>query len=171
MTEINVVWGPPGSGKTTHVNENKGDNDLIFDYDSLMRDLSGRHLHDRNESLDAYVMAFRDSTVSLLASESDIDSAWLIIALPTNDTCKTLDTLGANYIFMESSKDECLERVANDDDRQDKDKASQAVEEWFERFEDSQNNRAEAVFMNWYEIKAEAAEDKADNTILTKFEK
>jgi len=161
MANVKVIWGAPGSGKTTYVGENKGKNDLIYDYDHLMCALAGLNLYDMNEHLGDYLIGFRDEVISRLMKDEQLDNAWLIISLPSQLMRETLAWLEPEYVFLDVSKEDCIERLMNDDRRSDKDQATQAVEEWFERFENSQIEEVEASNMNWYEIK-NAHEDTAE---------
>jgi len=79
MTQVNVVWGPPAAGKSTYVEENKGENDLIYDFDALMRDISGLDIYDRNEHLISYLVDFRAQIIERLEDEAQLDTAWIIV--------------------------------------------------------------------------------------------
>lgn len=43
--KIVVVHGPPCSGKTTFVQENISNSDIVFDYDRILRAISAKQNH------------------------------------------------------------------------------------------------------------------------------
>ena len=61
---VYVVHGPPLSGKSTYVQEHKGPNDLVFDFDLIMSALSGLPVHQHNENLIGYVLDIRDLIIN-----------------------------------------------------------------------------------------------------------
>lgn len=129
--KVKVISGPPASGKSTYVIENKGSNDLIFDFDSLMSALSGRNLYDKNNVLIPYLMDFRDLVINRLADEHALDTAWIIISQPTDEVKDQLESMGAEFIAMDADKETCLQRIEADEQRINKAEQIEAVEKWF----------------------------------------
>ncbi|MCO7175553.1 head maturation protease, ClpP-related [Sporolactobacillus kofuensis] len=138
--KINVIWGAPESGKTTYVNEHKAENNLIFDFDLLMRDLSGLSLYERNEYIISYITDFRQTIVNRMDRERNIDSAWMIISYPADPLKMQLEDLGAEFILMKATRQECLDRLALDEARKDKSEWAQVINDWFDRYEDEYGN-------------------------------
>lgn len=133
--KIKIVWGPPAAGKSTYVNGHKGVNDLIFDFDLLMRDLSGFDLYDRNENLISYLVDFRQQIVDTLETEEKLDTAWIIVSYPEGELKEQLESMGAEFILIEADKDVCLQRIEEDELRKDKESWRQVVENWFKKYE------------------------------------
>ena len=85
-TRIVLVQGPPCSGKTTWVKENKGRRDLIIDYDAIQAALgydgghNGDHLH--HPTMTARSALLR----ALREAKYDIGRAWIISANPDATT-------------------------------------------------------------------------------------
>lgn len=132
--QIKVVWGPPGSGKTTYVNDYKGENDLIYDFDNLMRDLSGLDLYDRNNNLLYYLIDIRDEIIWRLGSEQNIDTAWLILSYPEGDVKTRLEDLSASFVLMDTDKQTCVDRINADPARKNKTEWIQVIENWFDKY-------------------------------------
>lgn len=134
LMQIKVVWGPPGSGKTTFVNDRKGENDLIYDFDTLMRDLSGLDLYDRNNNLLYYLISIRDEIIWRLKNETSLDSAWLIFSYPEGDLKASLDDLSASFVLMDTDKQTCIDRINADPARKNKTEWIQVIENWFDKY-------------------------------------
>lgn len=147
MTQVNVVWGPPAAGKSTYVEENKGENDLIYDFDALMRDISGLDIYDRNEHLISYLVDFRAQIIERLEDEAQLDTAWLIVSFPEGELKEDLEALGAEFILVYEDKETCLQRIEDDERRKDKEEWKEAVENWFEKYE-KQEAKAVATLKN-----------------------
>jgi ATP-dependent Clp protease protease subunit len=144
--KTHIVWGPPASGKTTYVNDNKGDNDVIFDFDNIMRVISGLKPHEKNDGLIEYVLDIRELMINRLKNETRFDNAWIIVTWVDDDFKSKFEGFeSVDYILMETSKEECIKRVNENEDRQTtKDEQIQVIEEWFEKYEklqeENQNN-------------------------------
>lgn len=95
-----IVHGAPLSGKTTYVNKHKGNNDLIYDFDTLMAALTGLPIHQHNENLVYYVLDIQDMIISRLKSENNIDNVWIITTNISDRFKRSLIGLNAEYIEM-----------------------------------------------------------------------
>lgn len=135
MVKTKIVWGPPGAGKTTYVNENKGENDLIFDFDFLMAALSGRAVYDHNDNLIYYLVGFRDLIIEKLNKDFKLDTAWLIVSYPSETLKQRLTILEPEYLFMDTPKEVCEERIAERGEEW-----LEVLEKWFEKHEGGENN-------------------------------
>ena len=142
--KITVVYGPPASGKSTYVAENKSDNAFIYDFDKLMQVSSGLDPYERNENLLYAMVAFRTTFINLLNGDTPIDDAWLITSFPKEDLTKQLEGLNVTYHLMNTSKETCKKRIDSDEERKDKALWKQLIDDWFEQYEDKEiNNRKE----------------------------
>lgn len=131
--DVHCIWGPPGSGKSTYVNDHKGENDLIYDFDYLMRDLSGLPLYEKNKNLIPYLVNMRSQIIQELVDEQNINDAWLIITQPDAETRGQLNALHANFRLMDTDEQTCIDRINADDSRAEKEDAIQAVHDWFKQ--------------------------------------
>lgn len=82
-TEIVLVVGPPGSGKSTHVETARGQHDLVIDYDAIATALGSNVDHDHNDSLHRPAMAARNALITTLRrGEVTAPRAWIISSNP-----------------------------------------------------------------------------------------
>lgn len=110
--DINIVCGLPGSGKTTYVKHHMTENDLIYDYDSLMHSLSGLPMQQSNHDIHDYIMLFFDQMLRKLKAEKAFNNVWIIRTLPD----KRIDTLLNNYhhinhILIDAKPNICEQRL------------------------------------------------------------
>lgn len=72
--------GPPCGGKSTYVREHAKSDDLVVDFDSIIRSLgNGPGGHDHPERLKTFAFAARDAVMLRLERGGhDVDNAWII---------------------------------------------------------------------------------------------
>lgn len=103
-----VVTGPPGSGKTTLVQERASIGALVWDYDAIASTMTRCPMWEHADDLVPYLSAMRDALIFELVRNPR--EAWII-------TCnreageKIARRLRAELIVMQTSEDECLRRV------------------------------------------------------------
>ncbi len=136
--ELNVVWGPPASGKTTYVENNRSDNSLTFDFDKLMTAMSGLEPHHKNKNLISYVLGIRKMVIDKLQNEKRFDDAWVIITWVDEKVKQKFEDIeNVNYILMDTDKETCLQRVEDDPDRADvAEEMKEVIENWFMKYEE-----------------------------------
>ena len=120
MAIVKCVHGAPCSGKTTYVRNNAGKNDIVWDYDSIRKALTLGEDHSQGSEAQNQMVNKLRYTFAKAAFDSEADTAWFICTYP-NDFVKELLGDGAEYIQMDATREECLERLENDDTRPDKD--------------------------------------------------
>lgn len=130
MTELFIVEGAPLSGKTSHVRENAGANDLVYDFDVIMKALTGGPLYQRNQNLISYVDNLR-YTFFDVAKENGIKKVWIITTRVNEELQQLADDHAADVVKMLTSKADCLERLESDDARTDKDYWTEQIEKYF----------------------------------------
>ncbi len=82
-TRIVLVIGPPCAGKTTWVAANKGERDLVVDYDALAVALGSDTHHAHRDSIHEATMAARNAVLSALRrGKVDTGRAWIISSNP-----------------------------------------------------------------------------------------
>lgn len=116
---VYVVHGPPLSGKTTYVQEHKGPNDLVFDFDLVMAALSGLPVHQHNDNLIGYVLDVRDLILNRLQREDRLDNVWIIATRLSPRLRRALDGLDAEYIELRVDAATAKERLRKDPDGRD----------------------------------------------------
>lgn len=113
---VTIVTGPPGSGKSTYVQERAQPNDLIVDLDTLWSALSGCPIYVKSESLFPFVLEARDAVLARLQEPSTINHAWVIATAPRQ---QDRDRFQRRYpksevIILAVSAEECLRRIDAD---------------------------------------------------------
>lgn len=86
-TEIVLVIGPPGSGKSTYVQRNQDLDDLVVDYDLIAQSIGSRVDHDHPESLHGPTMAIRNAMLQTIRhGKTGTKRAWIVSANPKAET-------------------------------------------------------------------------------------
>lgn len=124
---VYLVWGAPCSGKTTWVQENAYDDDLILDLDNLWEAVCKRDRLHKPERLKANVFGLRDTMLEQIRTrKGKWRNAYVIGTYPQEAERRRLcESLRAIPIYIEATKEDCLSRAPSDDWKQ-------YVEEWFE---------------------------------------
>ena len=118
VAKVIFVTGPPASGKTYYVLNNKEKSDLIIDVDMIYQAISGLEFYDRAKGLLGMTLNIRDFVLKELESPSGIDRAWIIAGMPDAvDREEMAERFGANIIVMEKSVEKCLSHIRGDSRR------------------------------------------------------
>lgn len=134
--ETIVVHGPPCSGKSTYVAEHLEPGDIRYDYDILVRALSGQKTHSANSASNVRGLVFglRRRIINLaLEGQLDTEHLYIISTSLPEPLRKDLEPLTPTYVQMEATEEECMERLAGDDTHEDKDAWAALIREWFQR--------------------------------------
>jgi len=89
QTHITLIVGPPGAGKTTHVQHHAQPGDLIIDYDQIADALTGnlKQQTHRNDEMHTVTMAARNAILrTLREGKAGVPRAWIISANPKAET-------------------------------------------------------------------------------------
>lgn len=159
MAKIKCVFGAVCSGKSTYVQGNAGENDLIWDYDHVRTTLTTRDEHDTNTT-DAQIEMTNKLryTFALNARGINAENIWFICSKPT-ERIKELLGDDAEYIEMDVTEQECLDRLAKDDSRKDKELFERLIHEYYknERSKPMKENMEIRAFN--FEMRARADEE------------
>lgn len=135
---VHIVYGSPGSGKNTYVEQNRDATDLVVDLDAIQQAVGHARYADANNLLDL-TLHIREGIYDLIEKRDpmiDCRNVWVIATLPKKEERRQLaDRLRADLIHIDTSQRECMKRVMNDPDRTDKQIAKAIVEEYFEKFQ------------------------------------
>ena len=133
--KVYIVYGPPLSGKTTWVNEVKCEGDLIIDIDSIWQCISGCNRYVKPNRLKSNAFGVRDALIDMVKyRRGKWLNAYIIGGYPlVGERQRLSNMLGAEEVFIECSKDICIERLVNDDSGRDKKIWLKFIEEWFEK--------------------------------------
>lgn len=136
--KVYVVYGAPCSGKTTFVNNVKGNSDLIVDIDNIWECLTGGNRYDKPNALKTNVFAIRDLLFDQIKTRAGKwERAYVITGgAVRGERERLISTLGAESIFIDTDQRECLKRLANDKNRSETAKIqwTNYINEWFESY-------------------------------------
>jgi predicted kinase len=147
MSKFIVVTGAPCSGKTTFVSESITEKDIVFDWDSMKEALTYGSIDRSSRVIDSYLSEVRKAFLKVAAENTDREKIYFICVRFDSDKAAYLKELGIDYEVheMETTKDECLERLENDDTRQNKEDLKAAIIEWFEEKENDSKSLEEKM--------------------------
>lgn len=134
---VYIVYGPPLAGKSSYVRDRAWRGDLIVDMDSLFQGVSGLNRYDKPDALLANVKAIRSTLIDNIKTRyGRWDNAWIIGGYPEKyHRDKLARDLGAELIYIEMTKEECLARLKSDPGRKDRyNEWAGYIEKWFKSF-------------------------------------
>jgi hypothetical protein len=114
-----LVYGPPMSGKAAYVKENMSRGDLVVDMDQLYSAVSYLPYYDKPDNLFANVIGIHNHLIDMIMTRlGKWNDAWIIGGYADKyKRNRIVKELGAELIFFDVSKDECIRRLALDEDR------------------------------------------------------
>lgn len=117
--QVYVVYGSPLSGKTTWVMENINEGDLVVDMDNIWQCVSGCKRYIKPNRLKSVVFHVRDSLIeSVKYRRGKWLNAYIIGGYPfAAERERIIGDLGAREVFIDTPKEECLNRLLLCDDR------------------------------------------------------
>ena len=131
-----IVYGCPCSGKSTYVRTNASERDVIYDFDALLRAVTTITVHTPDEVAARWpVFKLRRALISACKDEADIETLYILCRWPSDRLAEELGDIATEYHLIESTRDECKERLANDDMRPDKAAWSDIIDAWFDAHE------------------------------------
>lgn len=125
---ITVVVGPPCSGKSTWVREQKRDGDVVMDFDLLAQALGAPDAHGPEGAVLAVTWAARAAVIAKVMDGVDAD-AWVIWLAPSAEKVREMGEQGVRFHVMDTPMEECLERAEAD---QRPDGTTDRIREWFD---------------------------------------
>lgn len=141
--KIFVVHGAPMAGKTSYVDQHKGDNDVVFDFNRVMSALSGQPTHQKNDHLISYCTDIRTLIIDKALRNPKVDKTWIITTKVGDEMKKSLSDVPVEYIHIDTPKEECLRRVSEDPERQPvAEELRQVIERYFGEHDSEEQRRA-----------------------------
>lgn len=132
--KVYYVYGAPCSGKSTFVQQNKGNSDLVVDIDLLWQAVTGGSLYDKPDALKTPVFALRDSLLDVVKTRNGKWQSAYIIEGGANKGMRErrIAALGAEDIFIDCDKETCLMRLASDEKRNGvQEQWKKYIDDWF----------------------------------------
>lgn len=136
--EVFIICGAPGSGKTTYASQHHQPGDLIVDMDTIVAALTGDETaHPDYENILDVTIAVRNTLYNIIENGTGDWKRAFVITSSMNDgaVIALAKQLHATVHYMETTKEECKRRIANDKTRQDKELFYNLVDEWFKNHE------------------------------------
>lgn len=134
--QVYLVYGSPCSGKSTFVRDNMSEGDLIVDIDNIWECISGCDRYIKPNRLKSCVFGMRDSLIDMIkVRRGNWLNAYIIGGYPLiSERERLIKSLGAREIFIDTSKDECIRRLYECDDKRDKCEWEKFILDWWEKF-------------------------------------
>lgn len=131
--KVFLVCGPPGSGKTTYVEQHKQPGDLIWDYDKILSALTDLPMYERPEGTIDIILALREALFKQLEKPGRIKRAWIIMAAPKRAQREEIKRrLNAEIVMLNVPAEECIRRISS---RHDPEGWIKAIRYWWGVYE------------------------------------
>lgn len=136
--KVYYVWGAPCAGKTTFVNEIKGNSDLVVDMDNIWQAITGGERYDKPNALKSNAFAVRDCLYDMVKKRAGKwERAFIITSGAVRSTReREIEAFGAEGVFIDTDKGTCLQRLCDDCKRTEKQKQEwiKYIDTWFNDF-------------------------------------
>lgn len=134
---INIVYGPPLSGKKAYVLDRMSRGDIVVDMDRLYAAVSMQAYYDKPDGLSSNVFGIHNLLLDNIKTRlGKWNSAWVIGGYADKYKRDRLaDELGADLIYCNVSQEECIRRLGVDQDLQyRKDEWLGYINKWFDQY-------------------------------------
>jgi len=135
--KVYIVHGAPCSGKSSFVNNIKGNSDLVVDIDNIWEAVTGKRYYKPN-ALKANVFAMRDALLQTVKTRAgNWERCWIVEGLPHKaERERKADIYGAELIYIDTDEQTCLARLQTDDSRREyADEWRKYIAEYFQRYQ------------------------------------
>lgn len=135
--QVYIIYGCPGSGKTTYVNQYKSRNDIVVCMDSLYAAITGLPVHDKPDQLLLTIKSVYNLLLDQVKTRyGKWSTAWVVGGYADKYKREKLaDDLGAELIYCECSRDEAIARIEIDDRRRNMITEYRGyIDKWFEGY-------------------------------------
>ena len=135
---VYLVYGAPCSGKSSFVRENMEQGDLIVNVDDIWQCISGCDRYIKPARLNSNVFVLRDTLLEQVRYRTGKWlTAWVVGGYPlTAERERLCKSLGAREIFIDTTRDECLQRLTECAavDGRDVAEWTRYISDWFEKY-------------------------------------
>jgi shikimate kinase len=132
--KVVLVCGPPGSGKSTLVEQRAAAGDIVIDLDAIKSEITGTTLYQAPDDCIGRALAVRNHRLADLSRQPSTKRAWVIISAPGSRLRSwwAQKLAAAETVVLDTSEAECVRRIRNDSRRERVlDRHITAVHEWF----------------------------------------
>lgn len=131
---VYIVYGSPLSGKTSLVKDIMRNGDIVLDIDALWQAVTFQEEYTKPNNCRFNIFKLRDELFEQIRTRyGKWNDAYIIGGYPDKyERERLVDNLGAELIYCESTKEECIARAVA---AGRPDKWIDYIEEWWEKFE------------------------------------
>ena len=138
--KVYYVYGAPCAGKTTFVENIKGNSDLVVDMDNIWQCITGGARYEKPNALKAIAFNMRDSLYDMVKTRAGKWEKAFVIdgGARKGDRERKIALLGAEPIYIDTDRQTCLMRLASDEKRTEtqKNEWTGYINQWFEDFQE-----------------------------------
>ena len=133
---VYIVYGSPLSGKSSWVRDSMGVGDLIIDMDSIWQCVSGCDRYVKPKRLSACAFGVRDYLLeSVRLRRGKWQNAYVIGGYPLiSERERLARELDAELIYVDTSREECMERLLSCSDGRDVTEWSKYIDDWWRKY-------------------------------------
>lgn len=134
--QVFLVYGSPLSGKSTFVRDNMSEGDFVLDVDNIWQCVSGCDRYIKPNRLRSCVFGIRDRMLDMVRMrQGKWLNAWVVGGYPlSSERERLINSLGAREVFVDTSQEECLERLRNISDGRCVEEWEKYISDWWEKF-------------------------------------
>ena len=140
--KVYYVYGAPCSGKTTYVNNVKGNSDIVVDVDNIWQCITGGARYEKPNALKFNMFEVRKCLLDMIKNRYPRTGGWERAYIIDGGAVRTkrenlIKELGAEAIYIDADKETCLQRLANDTNRSEAQKAEwvKYIDKWFDEYQ------------------------------------
>ena len=136
--KVYLVYGSPLSGKRTYVDSVRSAGDLVVDMDSIWECVSGEDRYVKDGRLNSVVFNVRDKLIECVKYRTGKwNNAYVIGGYPLiGERERLIKMLGAEPIYIDSTKEVCMFRLEGCEDARGKNKSDwkKYIEDWWIKY-------------------------------------
>ncbi|SHI75528.1 hypothetical protein SAMN02745975_00540 [Geosporobacter subterraneus DSM 17957] len=132
--QVYIVWGSPLSGKTTTVRQMMQYGDIVLDIDALWQAVTFQPEYSKPKNVRFNIFTIRDNIIDQIKTRyGQWYDAYIIGGYPEKyERQKLAESLGAELIYCESTKEECLKRLYDSEKPKEWEKY---IHDWWEVYD------------------------------------
>lgn len=140
--KVYIVYGSPLSGKSAFVKENAEQGDLILDIDNLWQCFSGCDRYVKPNRIKSNVFQVRDFVIDMIKTRNGKwNTAWIVGGYPLiSDRERLCKMLNARLIYIDTSKEECLQRLYENPNGRDITEWEKYICDWWRQYSPPPSN-------------------------------
>lgn len=138
--KVYFVYGAPCSGKTTFVNNVKGNSDIVIDMDNIWQCITGGERYEKPNALKQNAFALRDCLTDMIRTRAGKWERAFVIegGAVKSERERKIASLGAEAVFIDTDKQTCLKRLYEDSKRTQTQKKewTEYIDRWFSDYKE-----------------------------------